>query len=167
MSQSTSGREYPARPLVGIGIVVLKPPHEVLLIRRGRAPMLGAWGLPGGGQELGETAEAAARRELLEETGLSVGELRLAGNVDSIERDAEGRIRFHYTILDFAALWAGGEPRALSDAADAAWGDLRALGRYNLWSEAHRIIALARRAFDLEPDGMEPGGMEPDGIEPG
>jgi ADP-ribose pyrophosphatase YjhB (NUDIX family) len=144
-----SGRDYPARPLVGIGIVVLKPPHEVLLIRRGRAPMQGVWALPGGGQELGETAEAAARRELLEETGLTVGELRLAGNVDSIERDAEGRVRFHYTILDFAALWAGGEPRAASDAAAVTWADLRALDGYALWSEAHRIIALARRAFGL------------------
>lgn len=144
-----SGREYPARPLVGIGIVVLKPPCEVLLIRRGRAPMLGAWGLPGGGQELGETAEDAARRELLEETGLAVGALKLAGNVDSIDRDAEGRVRYHYTILDFAALWAGGEPQALSDAAAVTWADWRALEGYNLWSEAHRIIALAREAFGL------------------
>jgi 8-oxo-dGTP diphosphatase len=150
LSASTSGREYPARPLVGIGIAVLKPPHEVLLVRRGQAPMLGAWGLPGGAQELGETAEAAARRELLEETGLSVGELRLAGNVDSIERDPEGRIRFHYTILDFAAVWTGGDPRALSDAAAVTWADMRALDRYDLWSEAHRIIALARRAFRME-----------------
>ena len=150
MSAPSSGREYPARPLVGIGIVVLKPPHEVLLIRRGRAPMLGAWGLPGGGQELGETAEEAARRELLEETGLSVGELRLAGNVDSIERDTDGHIRFHYTILDFAALWLGGEPQALSDAAEATWADLRALDGYDLWSEAHRVIALARQAFQME-----------------
>ena len=145
-----SGREYPAQPLVGIGIVVLKPPHEVLLIRRGRAPMLGAWGLPGGGQELGETAAAAARRELLEETGLTAGDLRLAGNVDSIERDADGRIRFHYTILDFATVWTGGEPRAMSDAAAVAWADLRALGQYDLWSEVPRIIALACRAFGLE-----------------
>ena len=145
-----SEREYPTRPLVGIGIVVLKPPGEVLLIRRGRAPMLGAWGLPGGGQELGETAEEAARRELREETGLSVGEIRLAGNVDSIHRDAEGRIRFHYTILDFAALWAGGEPQPLSDATAVVWADLQALDRYDLWSEAHRIIALARRAFGME-----------------
>ncbi|WP_284943674.1 NUDIX hydrolase [Acidisoma cladoniae] len=144
-----TSREYPARPLVGIGIVVLKPPHEVLLIRRGQAPMLGAWGLPGGGQELGETAEAAARRELLEETGLEVGELRLAGNVDSIERDADGRIRFHYTILDFCALWAGGEPVAQSDAAAVTWGDLRRLEDYDLWTEAHRIIALARTGFGV------------------
>ncbi len=142
-------REYPARPMVGIGIVVLKPPSEVLLIRRGRAPMLGRWGLPGGGQELGETAEEAARRELLEETGLCVGALTLAGNVDSIHRDEDGRVRYHYTILDFAALWQGGEPQALSDAAAVTWADLRDLDRYELWSEAHRIIALARKAFGV------------------
>ncbi len=157
-----SGREYPVRPMVGIGIVVLKPPYEVLLIRRGRAPMLGAWGLPGGGQELGEPAEAAARRELLEETGLSVGELRLAGTVDSIDRDAEGRIRYHYTIIDFAALWVGGEPVALSDAAAITWADCRALDGYDLWSEAHRIIALARRAFGMEGGhGLPPGSGQP------
>ena len=147
----SSGREYPARPLVGIGIVVLKPPHEVLLIRRGRAPMLGAWGLPGGGQELGETAEAAARRELLEETGLAVGELKLAGNVDSIDRDAEGRVRYHYTILDFAALWAGGEPRALTDAAAVTWADL---------PEARRLRALERGASHHRPRASGPVGLE-------
>jgi 8-oxo-dGTP diphosphatase len=142
-------REYPDRPIVGIGVVVLKPPHEVLLIRRGRAPMLGRWGLPGGGQELGETAEEAARRELLEETGLRVGPIMLAGNVDSIDRDEDDRVRYHYTILDFAALWDGGEPQALSDAVEVTWADLRALDRYDLWSEAHRIIALARKAFGI------------------
>jgi 8-oxo-dGTP diphosphatase len=144
-----SGREYPARPLVGIGIVVLKPPDEVLLIRRGRAPMMGAWGLPGGGQELGETAEEAARRELLEETGLTVGEMRLAGAVDSIHRDEAGRVRHHYTILDFATLWTGGEPVALSDAAAVVWARLDALEPYALWHEAHRIIALARRDWGV------------------
>jgi 8-oxo-dGTP diphosphatase len=144
-----SGREYPARPLVGIGIVVLKPPGEVLLIRRGRAPMMGAWGLPGGGQELGETAEEAARRELLEETGLTVGEMRLAGAVDSIHRDEAGRVRYHYTILDFTALWTSGEPVALSDAAEAVWARLDALEPYALWHEAHRIIALARRDWGV------------------
>ena len=144
-----SGREYPAQPIVGIGVVLLKPPSEVLLIRRGRAPMLGAWGLPGGAQELGETAEEAARRELQEETGLTVGRLILAGTVDSIDRDPQGRVRYHYTILDFAGLWQGGEPEALSDAADVTWADLQDLGRYDLWSEAHRIIALARQALGV------------------
>ncbi len=137
-------REYPARPLVGIGAVVLRP-GAVLLVRRGKPPAAGTWSIPGGAQELGETTEAAARRELQEETGLEVGELVLAAYVDSIHADARGRVQYHYTILDFAARWQGGEPRAGGDVTAArfvAYADLDSLG---LWSEAHRVIAIARR----------------------
>src|SRR5579875_2248270 len=104
-----TGREYPTRPLVGIGVILLKP-GAVLLVRRAKPPSLGQWALPGGAQELGETAEAAARRELQEEAGLEAGPMVLAANVDSIHRDDAGRVQFHYTILDFAARWVGGEP---------------------------------------------------------
>jgi 8-oxo-dGTP diphosphatase len=140
----TDGREYPVRPIVGIGIAVLRP-DAVLLVRRGRPPNIGAWSLPGGAQELGETAEDAARRELLEETGLAVGPLHLAANVDSIAHDGAGRVQFHYTILDFAARWEGGEPRAGSDVSDAVWARLDRLDDFALWSEAIRVIGIARR----------------------
>jgi len=138
-----SSREYPTRPLVGIGIAVLRP-DAVLLVRRGRAPALGQWSLPGGAQRLGETAEAAARRELMEETGLAVGALHLVAHVDSIHHDDAGRIQFHYTILDFTAHWQGGEPRAQDDAADARFVPYGALDSLGLWSEALRVIAAAR-----------------------
>lgn len=139
-----TGREYPARPLVGIGVVLLKP-GAVLLVRRSKPPAAGAWSIPGGAQELGETAEAAARRELLEETGLEAGPLHLAANVDSIHRDQAGRVQFHYTILDFAAAWQAGEPRPGSDVSAAVFAPLDDLGSYDLWDEAHRVIAAARR----------------------
>lgn len=137
-------REYPPRPIVGIGVIVLKP-DAVLLIRRGKPPNAGAWSLPGGAQELGETAEAAARRELLEETGLEVGPLQLAAQVDSIHRDPTGRVQYHYTIVDFCARWTAGHPSAGGDAVEAVWAPLDALDRYALWSEAHRVIGIARR----------------------
>jgi len=138
-----SDREYPARPIVGIGIVVIK--HEsVLLVRRGKPPNVGSWTLPGGAQEVGETMEAAARRELLEETGVTVGRLHFAAHVDNIRRDAEGRVQFHYTILDFAARWESGEPVAGSDVSEAAWVPLDGLEEYRLWSEAYRVIAIGR-----------------------
>ncbi len=137
-------REYPTRPFVGIGIVVLKP-DAVLLVRRGKAPNWGKWSLPGGAQELGETAEEAARRELEEETALQVGPMHLAANVDSIHRDEEGRVRFHYTIIDFAAAWVDGDPRPGDDVSDLTWAPLDRLDDYDLWSEAHRVIAIARR----------------------
>lgn len=139
-----SDREYPSRPFVGIGIVVIKGDH-VLLCRRGKPPSVGSWTLPGGAQDLGETCEAAARRELLEETGLSVGELHFCAHVDVIRRDENGRVRFHYTILDFAAGWTAGEPVAGSDVSEVQWAPMNALEPYDLWSEAHRVIGIARR----------------------
>jgi 8-oxo-dGTP diphosphatase len=140
-----AGREYPERPLVGIGVVLLQG-NRVLLIRRGRPPSMGEWALPGGAQRVGETAEHAARRELAEETGVTAGPLTLVANVDSIHHDAEGRVRFHYTILDFAGCWVAGEPRPGDDVTEAEWADLADLSRYNLWSEAIRVIGLAQAA---------------------
>ena len=136
-------REYPRRPLVGIGVVLLKR-GAVLLVRRAKPPAAGSWSLPGGAQELGETAEAAARRELMEEAGLEAGPLHLVANVDSIHRDEGGRVRFHYTIIDFAAAWTSGEPKAGGDVSAAVFAPLDALGPYDLWDEAHRVIGLAR-----------------------
>jgi 8-oxo-dGTP diphosphatase len=138
-----SDREYPTRPIVGIGIVVLKD-DCVLLVRRGKPPGVGSWTLPGGAQELGETCEEAARRELAEETGLTVGALHLAANVDSIRRDAAGRVQFHYTIIDYACRWEAGEPVAATDVTEAVWVPVARLDEYGLWSEAHRVIAIAR-----------------------
>jgi ADP-ribose pyrophosphatase YjhB (NUDIX family) len=138
-----SDREYPTRPIVGIGIVVLKG-DSVLLVRRGKPPAVGSWTLPGGAQDLGETCEAAARRELEEETGLRVGALHLAANVDSIRHDDAGRVQYHYTIIDYACRWESGEPMAGTDVTEAAWVPMDRLREYNLWNEAYRVIDIAR-----------------------
>ena len=138
-----SDREYPSRPFVGIGIVVIKG-GQVLLCRRGKPPNIGSWTLPGGAQDLGETCIEAARRELAEETGLTVGDLHFVAHVDIVRRDADQRVRFHYTILDFTARWQAGEPVAGSDVSHVEWAPMDALEPYDLWSEAHRIIGLAR-----------------------
>ena len=114
---------------------------------------MGSWSIPGGAQELGETAEHAARRELAEETGLIAGPLTLAANVDSIHRDATGRVQFHYTILDFAALWQEGDPVPGGDVTEAVFAPLHDLERYELWREAHRVIGLACRLLSFVSDG--------------
>ena len=144
-------REYPGRPFVGIGVVVLRPP-AVLLVRRGRPPALGSWSLPGGAQELGETAEAAARRELHEETGLRVGALHLLGHADSIHYGPDGRVQYHYTILDFAAAWIVGEPVAAADATTASFVHFDTVGCLGLSHDVSRMIALARETFSFGGD---------------
>ncbi|MCK8782911.1 NUDIX hydrolase [Roseomonas sp. NAR14] len=138
-----TSREYPDRPWIGIGVIVLRG-EEVLLVRRGKPPRMGEWSLPGGAQHVGETAEAAARRELLEETGVTVGPLELAAVVDSIVPDEAGAVRFHYTIVDFCARWVAGEPRAACDVTEAAFVAPADLPGYRLTPEAERVIALAR-----------------------
>lgn len=144
------GREYPVRPLVGIGVVLLAP-DAVLLVRRARPPAAGSWSLPGGAQRLGETAEAAARRELAEETGLLAGPMRLVAHVDSIHRDPAGRVQFHYTILDFAAAWVGGQPVAGGDVSEARMVPFAALGEYGLWPPALEVIGQARALAPAAP----------------
>jgi 8-oxo-dGTP diphosphatase len=136
-------REYPAYPMVGVGVVVWKD-GRVLLIRRGKAPMDGRWSLPGGRQELGETVRETAVREVAEETGLDIRLGPLLDVVDSMRRDAAGRIVLQYALVDFEADWAGGAPVAGDDAVDVAWADPDALDRYGLWAETRRIIALSR-----------------------
>lgn len=133
---------YPDTPRVGVGIILIKD-RQVLLVQRANPPGAGKWSLPGGKQELGETAQETARRELREETGLDCGELTLAGYVDSIHHDATGRIAFHYTILDFAARYIGGEPRAADDVLDLAWVSTDEFDRYDLWNKARALIHAA------------------------
>ncbi len=144
----SDGRTYPARPLVGIGVVVVRP-DAVLLVRRAKPPAVGAWSLPGGGQELGETVEACARRELLEETGLRVGDLHLCACVDSIHHDAEQRIEYHYTIIDFCALWQGDAATAGDDVSDAMWVAFADLEKFRLWPGSLQAIASARKILGV------------------
>jgi ADP-ribose pyrophosphatase YjhB (NUDIX family) len=137
-------REYPDRPLVGIGAVVWRD-DRVLLIRRAKPPRAGQWSLPGGAQKLGETVEEAARREVLEETGLMLERPEIIATVDLIERDDDGRVRYHYTLIEVSADAATGEAVAGSDAADTRWFDHDEIDTLGLWSETLRIIELARR----------------------
>ena len=136
-------REYPARPIVGVGVVVWHG-DRVLLVRRGKAPRWGQWSLPGGAQQLGETVAEAARREVKEEVGLEVTLGDIVATVDLIERDPQGRIRYHYTLIDFVAEARGAVLRPGSDAADARWFSVAEIEALGLWSETVRVIRLAR-----------------------
>ncbi|MFO1068056.1 MAG: NUDIX hydrolase [Geminicoccaceae bacterium] len=136
-------REFPERPIVGIGVVVWRG-SRVLLIRRGKPPRVGQWSLPGGAQHVGETVEAAGRREVLEETGLPLAAIELLTVVDLIERATDDRVRYHYTLVDFVAEAGDGEPVPGDDAAEARWFAMDELPGLGLWTETLRIIDMAR-----------------------
>lgn len=138
-------RDYPEAPIVGIGVVCLRG-EDVLLIQRGKPPREGSWSLPGGRQKLGETVREAALRELVQETGVAAEIGPLLDVVDSVTRDADGGIQYHYTLIDYVAFWRSGEPRAGGDAADARWFSPAGLAELELWRETRRIIELARGA---------------------
>ncbi len=142
-------REYPNVPRVGVGVVILTE-GQVLLVRRGAPPSRGKWSLPGGLVQLGESAEAAAVREVEEECGLRVRLLGLAGVVDRITRDAEGQVRYHYVLVDYVAVPEVGIARAGSDAAEVRWVSLGDLDRYDT---TDGLAAMVQRAVGLSEGG--------------
>ena len=96
--------------------------------------------LPGGVQELGESVREAAHREVMEETGVEIELLGLIDVIDSVRRDDADRVQFHYTLVDMAAEWRGGEPRPGDDAMGARWVPLAEIEAYLAWSETVRVI---------------------------
>jgi 8-oxo-dGTP diphosphatase len=137
-------REYPAYPLPAIGVILWRG-EQTLLIRRGKPPGQGEWGLIGGVQETGETHFEAAIREAKEETGLTIAPFAIVTAIDGITRDADGRVQFHYSIVEVNAEWVAGEAVAASDAAETRWIALPELRQMPVWSELLRVVELAYR----------------------
>lgn len=136
------GREYPTRPIAGVGVVVRKG-NQVLLIRRGKPPRQGEWGIPGGALELGETWRQAAVREVREECGIEIMLGDVVDVVDIVVRDGDERVQYHYAIVDFAAEYLSGDLHAASDVLDARWVALDELSKYALPSMTRRVIRQA------------------------
>ncbi len=142
-------RHYPEQPVVGVGAVVFRG-DEVLLVRRGQEPARGSWSLPGGLVELGETLEAALRREVLEETGLAVTILGLSAVLDRIYHDADGLIPYHYVLIDYACEYEAGELSPGSDVTAAQFVPLAELEDLALPRYTARVI---RRAWEQKKQG--------------
>jgi mutator protein MutT len=131
--------DYPVRPVVGVGAVIVRD-GRALVVRRGHEPRKGEWSLPGGTVELGETLEDAVRREMKEETGLDIEVGAIIEVFDRIHRDADGRIRYHFVIVDYVCTAPGGEPIAGSDAEAVAWIAVDEIERYGINPHAARVI---------------------------
>ena len=148
----------PRAPAVGVGGVLVRD-GRVLLIRRGKEPLLGRWVVPGGTVELGETLEEALVREMEEETGLRVEPVEVLAVFDRIQREG-GRVVYHYVIVDYLCRWCSGDARAASDALEVAWASAEDLAAYDLPAKAMDVVRDAfRRAAALEAGrGLDSGG---------
>jgi ADP-ribose pyrophosphatase YjhB (NUDIX family) len=136
-------REYPESPLVGVGAVIATHDTDqprVLLIRRGQPPLLGEWSLPGGVLECGETLREAVAREAREETGLLVETGEMLGVYERIIPGDEGRVRYHYVLIDFLCRATGGDLKAGSDAAEVRWFTRDELPALNLAYDANDVV---------------------------
>jgi 8-oxo-dGTP diphosphatase len=156
-------REYPDKPVVGVGGVVIEN-GRALLIRRGSEPLLGQWSIPGGTLELGESLENGVIRELNEETGLTVRIVEIIEVFDRIYEDEAGAAgsessessgvaakkkgpRYHYVIIDYLCERLDGEAKAGSDVTDVAFATEDEFVKYGLTETATRIL---RKAFAMD-----------------
>lgn len=138
-------RTYPQRPWLGVGGVIFRG-DEVLLIKRGREPGKGRWSIPGGAVALGETVQTALKREIREETGLEVEVLNLVEVFERIIPDAQGKILYHFVVLDYRCKLIGGELKAQSDAEEAGFFPLGSLKTLNLPDYTEKVIRKAGEA---------------------
>jgi ADP-ribose pyrophosphatase YjhB (NUDIX family) len=158
----SASREYPNRPVVGVGAVVLiasadaarfgwdgeSPDPGVVLVKRKFEPLKGQWSLPGGGLEVGETLEAGLARELVEETGLIVDVGPIVEVFDRIVADAQGRTQYHFVLIDYVCRPTGGLLRAGSDVDAVALVDPGALDPFGLTDKARSVIRKAMQHAD-------------------
>lgn len=133
--------EYPGVPRAAVGVLVVDS-GRVLLVKRARPPRRGRWALPGGRVKLGETLRQAAEREVREETGVTVMARGPIHALEVIERDTDGRVRYHYVIVDLAAEYAGGTLAASDEVEDVGWFEFPALENMDVDKDT---LALLRR----------------------
>jgi 8-oxo-dGTP diphosphatase len=134
-------------PRAAASAAVFRDGH-VLLVERGKGTGRGLWSLPGGHVEPGEPARDAARREVLEETCVTVDLRGLVDVVDVIAREPDGALKAHYILSVYFGAWAAGEPSAQSDAAQAQFVALGDLGAYRLTERTEGVIRRAAKLFD-------------------
>jgi mutator protein MutT len=138
-----SARAYPDRPFVGVGAVLVDEGGRVLLVKRRFEPLAGQWSLPGGAVDVGETLEACVIREMREETGLEVEVGPVIEVFDRFMLDANGRVQYHYVLVDYVGRPRGGVLAPASDVADAVWAAPADLARHALTEKALQVIARA------------------------
>jgi len=139
-------REYPETPLVGVGAIIIED-NSVVLVKRGHAPLQGKWSIPGGVLEIGETLRKAVVREALEETGLAVEPGELLGVFERVIADDQGKMRYHYVLIDFLCQRVAGELAAGDDADEVRWFRREELRGLELARETEEVILKGFEKF--------------------
>lgn len=129
---------------MGVGALVFRG-DRILLVRRGQEPLKGWWSLPGGILETGERLEDAIRREVMEETGLTLDWVRFLEIFERIIHDEKGQPEYHYVLIDYLCQSSSGEARPQSDAAEVAWVSRDEIPAYHLTDGTLEVIM---RAFE-------------------
>jgi len=136
-------RHYPVRPHIGVGVLLIRN-NMLLLIKRKYNPDAGYWSIPGGHLDLGERVEEAAIREVFEETGFKTRIIKLAGIIDKIMHDGNGKIEYHYVLLNYFVEQVEGdvdqEPIAADDALEAKFVPFSELKKYNLTNSLIELL---------------------------
>lgn len=127
-----------------VGVICFRQ-NDVLLIRRGTAPRIGEWSMPGGRIEPGESEAEAALRELKEETGVNAS---LVLKVATIDTDFEGRA---YRLHDYAAIWTDGDPVGADDAMEARFIPVDQIHTLGMWQKTVEIIHQAHTEIGARP----------------
>ena len=141
-TNATASRNYPQRPILAVSAAIIRE-GRVLIVRRARPPADGLYTLPGGVVEAGETLIEAVKREVREETALTIEPVGLAGYREAIGRDAGGRIERHFVILPFAARWIAGEPVLNEELSEAMWLDPARIATLATTAGLAEIVAAA------------------------
>jgi 8-oxo-dGTP diphosphatase len=143
-------REYPDHPIAAVAAVVFNNQNKLLLVRRGKEPGKGSWGIPGGVVELGENLEDAVKREIQEETGIDVEPTDVITVVNRIFNDDEGRIQFHYIIVEYLCRSANRIPKASDDVDRALWVSIEEAKTFSLPPITREVIEKGWRLFQSD-----------------
>ena len=132
-------RDYPEHPIIGVGAVIVGG-DKALLVRRASEPLKHEWSVPGGVLELGEKVRVGVAREALEETGLTVEVGEVLDVFDSIFPDSDGRMQYHFVLIDFLCRPIAGEAKAGSDSSEVRWVKEDELAALNLRESIAEVV---------------------------
>ena len=135
--------------MVGVGAIIIHD-NRVVLVRRENPPLANEWSIPGGVLEVGELVCEGVVREALEETGLVVEAVDLLGVYDRVVRDEDGRIFYHFVLIDFLCRWVSGSLQAGSDAGEAQWVSSEGIRNFELHPETKEVISRGMQRAGLD-----------------